>query len=35
MPKKKKNGFTMPTAKNGFLILNLRPEKYIFKIKLF
>ena len=25
------NGFTMPTAKNGFHILNLHPERFIFK----
>ena len=29
MQKKKKNGFPMPTAKNGFHILNLHPKKYI------
>ena len=32
---KKKNGFPMPTAKNGFHILNLHPKKYILKKKLF
>ena len=26
----KKNGFPMPTAKNGFHILNLHPRKYIY-----
>ena len=26
-----KNGFPMPTAKNGFHILNLHPKKYAFK----
>ena len=26
-----KNGFPMPTAKNGFRILNLHYKKYIFK----
>ena len=26
-----KTGFPMPTAENGFLILNLHPKKYIFK----
>ena len=26
-----KNGFPMPTAKNRFQILNLRPKKHIFK----
>ena len=29
----KKNGFPMPTAKNGFHIPNLHPKKYIFKKK--
>ena len=24
-----KNGFPMPTAKNGFHILNLHPKKYV------
>ena len=28
---KKKNGFPMPTAKNGFHILNLHNKKYILK----
>ena len=26
-----KNVFSMPTAKNGFHILNLHPNRYIFK----
>ena len=26
-----KNDFPMPTAKNGFHILILRPNKYVFK----
>ena len=30
-----KNGFPMPTAKNGFHILNLHPKKYVFKKKVF
>ena len=29
MPKKKKNGFPMPAAKNEFHILNLLPKIYI------
>ena len=28
-----KNGFSMPTAKNGFHILNLHPKKYVLKKK--
>ena len=28
-----KNGFLMPTAKNGFHILNLHPKKCVFKKK--
>ena len=31
MQKKKKKRFPMPTAKNGFHIINLRPKKYIFQ----
>ena len=30
-----KNGFPMPTAKDGFHILNLHPKKYIFKKNFF
>ena len=30
-----RNGFLMPTAKKGFHILNLHPEKYILKINFF
>ena len=28
-----KNGFSMPTAKNRFQILNLHPKKHVFKKK--
>ena len=28
---KKKNVFPIPTAKNGFQILNLLPKKHVFK----
>ena len=27
-----KTGFPIPTAKNGFQILNLHPKKHVFKI---
>ena len=30
-----KNGFPMPTTKNGFHILNLHPKKYVLKIPFF